>query len=139
MIYFTLRSDEWILVLLRLSFFETISHLSEIFLPNMSFILSLCILFVLFRLFLCISLNTDLGWFFFFWWSLHFLKICLNSNSAFQSQTLHNLLSFTNFLCTPEFFVQLLHNIRSALWRALYNISYQFYNKLLTSFMSKIL
>ena len=46
-------------------------------------------------------------------WILHFLKICLNSNSAFQSQTPHKCLLFTNFLCTPTFLVKILSNIRS--------------------------
>lgn len=72
-------------------------------------------------------------------WLLHFLKICLNSSAAFQNQIPHQLLSFTNFLSTPKFLVEILNNIRSALWRALCNISYPFCNKLLTIFLGKIL
>lgn len=101
MIYFTLRSDEWILVLLRLSFFETISHLSEIFLPNMSFILSLCILFVLFRLFLCISLNTDLGCFFFFG------GVSISSRFAWIPILLFKVKPFTTSCHSQIFYVHL--------------------------------
>lgn len=56
----------------------------------------------------------------------------------FQS-CLSKLLSFTNFLSTPKFLAEILNDIRSALWRALCNISYPFSNKLLTSFLGKIL
>lgn len=110
-----------------------VCNLSEIFLPNTWFsILSMCILSVFSGLFLCIFLYLDLPF-----QMLHF-QICLDSNLAFQNEAPHKLLLFKNFLSTPKFVVKILNNIRSALWRTLYNIIYQFYNKLLTSFLSKI-
>lgn len=57
----------------------------------------------------------------------------------FKIKSLRSCLSFTNFLCTSKFLIKILDNIKSVLWRALCNISYPFFNKLLPSFLGKIL
>lgn len=81
----------------------------------------------------CVFLYSDL-----FDFSV-FSKISLNSSSAFWNEILHKLLSFMNFLHTCTLLAKMLNNIRSVLWRALCNIFYPFFNKLLSSFLGKIL
>lgn len=67
----------------------------------MSFILSLCILFVLFRLFLCISLNTDLGCFFFFG------GVSISSRFAWIPILLFKVKPFTTSCHSQIFYVHL--------------------------------